>query len=185
MPTFRLHWQCTLVIFLCANHLACKLRPTQQSMVVVSVNIERRIFASQKQSLSASCLQARELARRLGPLAGKFPRSLRTAVRLHRVPKDLEGEVWCEHFSATSSVMFIRLLLQQLLGLACGRLSLEIGHVAQLLRALVTPFWRMQCGMVALHRLLADEVEPAVRKAQETIDKLPEAARKVSTGLHV
>jgi hypothetical protein len=39
--------------------------------------------------------QAQELARRLGPLAGKFPRSLRTAVRLHRVPKDLEGEVWC------------------------------------------------------------------------------------------
>jgi hypothetical protein len=42
---------------------------------------------------------------------------------------------------------------------------------------------RMQCGLVALLRLLADEVEPAVKKAQETIDKLPEAARKVSSGM--
>jgi hypothetical protein len=33
--------------------------------------------------------------------------------------------------------------------------------------------------MRMLHRLLADEVEPAVMKAQATIDKLPEAARKV------
>lgn len=39
--------------------------------------------------------QAEELARRLGPLADRFPKSLRTAVTLHRVPKDLEGEVWC------------------------------------------------------------------------------------------
>ena len=43
----------------------------------------------------------------------------------------------------------------------------------------------MQCILFVLHRLLADEVEPAVRKAQETIDKLPEAARKVSSRLHV
>ena len=83
--------------------LACKLRFAQQSMAAVSVNIERRIVPV----LSMCYLQARELARRLGPLAGKFPRSLRTAVRLHRVPKDLEGEVWCEHLFATSSVNFI------------------------------------------------------------------------------
>lgn len=47
-------------------------------------------------------LQAQELARRLGPLADRFPASLRNAVRLHRVPKDLEGEVWCVTFGRPS-----------------------------------------------------------------------------------
>ena len=101
----RLQRQCTSTMCIRVVDLACRLRLTQQSMAVVSVNIERRIFVNIiKQSLSACCLQARELARRLGPLAGKFPRSLRTAVRLHRVPKDLEGEVWCEHVLGTSCI---------------------------------------------------------------------------------
>jgi hypothetical protein len=74
------------------------------------------MFAVTLKALTTCCLQARELARRLGPLAGKFPRSLRTAVRLHRVPKDLEGEVWCEQNLATPYVDSSMIKLNQMLG---------------------------------------------------------------------
>lgn len=41
------------------------------------------------------CIQARLLAKKLGPLADGFPRSLRTAVFTHRVPAELEADLMC------------------------------------------------------------------------------------------
>ena len=40
-------------------------------------------------------LQARQLAKRLGPLADGFPRSIMEAVRMHRVPAELEPDLMC------------------------------------------------------------------------------------------
>ena len=37
--------------------------------------------------------QARLLAKRLGPLADGFPRSIKEAVRMHRVPAELEPDL--------------------------------------------------------------------------------------------
>ena len=49
-------------------------------------------------------------------------------------------------------------------------MSLLHHNPQELYRLHITTVWR---------RLLADEIEPAVQKMQETINKLPEAARKV------
>ncbi len=39
--------------------------------------------------------QARLLAKRLGPLADGFPRSIMEAVKMHRVPAELEPDLMC------------------------------------------------------------------------------------------
>ena len=61
----------------------------------VLTNSHRRRSSVTDLTYAHHAAQARLLAKRLGPLADGFPRSIKEAVRMHRVPAELEPDLMC------------------------------------------------------------------------------------------